>query len=191
MRGRNASSRCVGAGCDGRLRRQACSHARRDVRSVRRSRVVLAPRPWRYVGWEQSRRQRGQKRPLPRGELEVSRKAIARGKPGCPGCTCQNRVRSSLPIAHGNAGAAGARLSLRPQSERGPTNSTTQAKITPWERERVSCTINGCRRLPTDRASARPRTGSGRRARHVRGSPPTKSASRRSSPAATSSACRP
>ena len=33
--------------------------------SVRRSRVVLAPRPWRYVG---ESRQRGQERPLPRGE---------------------------------------------------------------------------------------------------------------------------
>ena len=30
-----------------------------------------------------------------RGEHEVSRKAIARGKPGCLGCTCQIRVRSS------------------------------------------------------------------------------------------------
>src|ERR1700750_133304 len=32
-------------------------------------------------------------------ELEVSRKAIARGKPGCLGCTCQIRVRSlSYPL---------------------------------------------------------------------------------------------
>src|ERR1700751_2121979 len=30
-----------------------------------------------------------------RGEHEVSRKAIARGKPGCLGCTCQTRVHSS------------------------------------------------------------------------------------------------
>ena len=27
------------------------------------------------------------------GRARISRKAIARGKPGCPGCTCQNRVR--------------------------------------------------------------------------------------------------
>src|ERR1700755_1765763 len=32
-----------------------------------------------------------------RGEHEVSRKAIARGKPGCLGCTCQTRVHSLLP----------------------------------------------------------------------------------------------
>src|SRR5215204_4825671 len=48
-----------------------------------------------------------------RGEHEVSRKAIARGRPGCLGCTCQTRVRFST-IAHGAAGAVGARLSLRP-----------------------------------------------------------------------------
>src|SRR5262249_32894838 len=51
----------------------------------------------------------------------------ARGKPGCPGCTCQIRVRSSLPIAHGAAGAVGARLSLRPLFGRGTTNCKTQA----------------------------------------------------------------
>jgi len=45
-----------------------CKPCRRNARSVRRSRVVLAPRPWRYVGKSFFRRQRGQKRPLPRGE---------------------------------------------------------------------------------------------------------------------------
>src|ERR1700741_5148788 len=49
-----------------------------------------------------------------RGEHEGSRKAIARGKPGCLGCTCLIRVRSFSTIAHGAAGAVGARLSLRP-----------------------------------------------------------------------------
>jgi hypothetical protein len=33
-----------------------------------------------------------------RGEHEVSRKAIARGKPGCLGCTCLIRVRFFLPL---------------------------------------------------------------------------------------------
>ena len=49
-----------------------------------------------------------------RGEHEVNRQTIARGKPGCLGCTCQIRVRFSLPVARGAAGAVGARLSLRP-----------------------------------------------------------------------------
>jgi hypothetical protein len=51
------------------------------------------------------------------GRARISRKTIARGKPGCPGCTCQNRVHSSLRSAHGAAGAVGARLSLRPCSK--------------------------------------------------------------------------
>src|SRR5919201_507551 len=49
-----------------------------------------------------------------RGEHEGNRKTIARGKPGCLGCTCQTRVHLSLLSAHGDAGAVGARLSLRP-----------------------------------------------------------------------------
>src|ERR1700751_6033906 len=57
-----------------------------------------------------------------RGEHEVSRKAIARGKPGCLGCTCQTRVRSFSTIAHGDAGAVSARLSLRPLFKEGATN---------------------------------------------------------------------
>src|SRR5215471_15863132 len=46
-----------------------------------------------------------------RGEHEGNRQTIARGKPGCLGCTC-----SSTPVcflyAHGTTGAVGARLSL-------------------------------------------------------------------------------
>ncbi len=62
------------------------------------------------------------------GRARISRKAIARGKPGCPGCTCQSRVRSYYPIAHGNAGAVGARLSLRPFSGEGHRDATPRAK---------------------------------------------------------------
>jgi len=43
----------------------ACTGRKRH--SVRRSRVVLAPRPWRYLR-ELALAQRGQERPLPRGE---------------------------------------------------------------------------------------------------------------------------
>jgi hypothetical protein len=48
------------------------------------------------------------------GRARINRKTIARGKPGCLGCTCQTRVRFFATIAHGAAGAVGARLSLRP-----------------------------------------------------------------------------
>ena len=32
------------------------------------------------------------------GRARISRKAIARGRPGCLGCTCQTRVRSYYPL---------------------------------------------------------------------------------------------
>src|ERR1700752_1088478 len=53
------------------------------------------------------------------GRARISRKTIARGKPGCLGCTCSlTRVLSFATFAHGTAGAVGARLSLRPLTQR-------------------------------------------------------------------------
>jgi hypothetical protein len=72
---------CVRCFCTGRKRG-----------SVRRSRVVLAPRPWRQAAGKAHAATVARKA-AHRGEHEVSRKAIARGKPGCLGCTCQIRVR--------------------------------------------------------------------------------------------------
>src|SRR4030095_15655061 len=90
----------------------------RNVRSVRRSRVVLAPRPWRQVGASYRADDGGKKRRSP-GRARISRKTIARGKPGCPGCTCSlTRVLSFATFAHGTAGAVGAWLSLRPLIQR-------------------------------------------------------------------------
>jgi hypothetical protein len=48
------SSRYVGSGMRRTLRRQARSHAGRKHGSVRRSRVVLAPRPWRQADGDPS-----------------------------------------------------------------------------------------------------------------------------------------
>jgi len=48
------------------------------------------------------------------GRARISRPTIARGRPGCPGCTCQTRVRSCYKLHTVLAGAAGARPSLRP-----------------------------------------------------------------------------
>src|SRR4051812_48731049 len=106
-----------GAGCDGRC----------GVRRVRSPGETLAA--YGEVVWSW-RRDRGvypvrlcglatvTKNAAHRGEHEVSRKAIAWGKPGCLGCTCQTRVRCFF-FAHGAAGAVSARLSLRPLGERG------------------------------------------------------------------------
>jgi hypothetical protein len=97
------------------LRRQrGANRADENAHSVRRSRVVLAPRPWRYVGGNPPPATGARKAASP-GRARISRKTIARGKPGCPGCTCSlTRVLSSATLAHGTAGAVGARLSLRP-----------------------------------------------------------------------------
>src|SRR5436190_4247578 len=40
----------------------------------------------------------GDKKRRSPGRARISRKAIARGKPGCLGCTCQTRVRSCYPL---------------------------------------------------------------------------------------------
>jgi hypothetical protein len=62
------------------------------------------------------------------GRARISRKPIARGKPGCLGCNCQNRVHSFATFAHGAAGAVGARLSLRPLTSEGQRDCTTRAE---------------------------------------------------------------
>ena len=99
--GRFAIVTNVGCGCDGRgnLRRYGLISERDQVRRrtkgrrVRRSRVVLAPRSWRQVGGKCPADDGGKRGRSP-GRSRISRKAIARGKPGCLGCTCQIRVRS-------------------------------------------------------------------------------------------------
>jgi hypothetical protein len=105
---------------------------RTKERRVRRSRVVLAPRPWRYVGGKYPADNGGKKGRFP-GRARISRKAIARGKPGCPGCTCQTRVRCFAVFAHGAAGAVSARLSLRPLRFRGPTRLHNSGENLPRE----------------------------------------------------------
>ena len=122
MRGRCASSRNVGAGCDGRLprrviftRRNAAAYG--EIAGAWRRDRGVHPIPCRSGNGNGDNQRRSP------GRLRISRKAIARGKPGCPGCTCgSSRVHlCSTPTAHGTAGAVGARLSLRPRSRRGPT----------------------------------------------------------------------
>jgi hypothetical protein len=111
--------------------------ARRNARSVRRSRVVLAPRPWRLSMQACASMATVTKNAAHRGEHEVSRKAIARGRPGCLGCTCQTRVRCFL-FARGAAGAVSARLSLRPLRFRGTTRSHHSGEFASRECRRSS-----------------------------------------------------
>src|SRR5262249_7696179 len=105
------------------VRRFTCRTKRRGGR---RSRVVLAPRPWRLSPPACAGVATVTIKAAHRGEPEVSRKTIARGKPGCLGCTCQIRVHSHFSSAHGDAGASGARLSLRPLFQEGQRNGKAQ-----------------------------------------------------------------
>ena len=82
------------------------------------------------------------------GRARISRKAIARGKPGCLGCTCQTRVRPCLPIAHGAAGAASARLSLRPQFEREQTRLPNLGQNLPREQRCSSIHVIASKSIP-------------------------------------------
>src|SRR3954467_9106915 len=82
--------------------------------SVRRSRVVLMSRCWHHVGGK-CPADNGGKRAVLREEHEVSRKAIAQGRPGCARRTCMPVCTSfHAQTAHGTAGAARTRSSLRP-----------------------------------------------------------------------------
>ena len=57
--------------------------------SVRQSRVVLTPRWWCQVpGKPTLLGDDGGKKPVRRGEHDISRKAIAQGMPECSDCTC-------------------------------------------------------------------------------------------------------
>src|SRR6185503_15417360 len=89
--------------------------SRRMNKSVRRSRVVLAPRRWRQVLEKPSfSGATVAKEPAHRGEHEVSRKAIAQGMSECfrcPVCSCAPKC---AVLAHETAGAARTRHSLRP-----------------------------------------------------------------------------
>src|SRR5437870_13582074 len=110
--------------------------------SVRRSRVVLTPRCWRQAGGKCPAGDGG-KRAVRRGELEVSRKAIAQGRPECSRCPVCSCAFLFAQIARETAGAASTRSSLRPLIEEGQTKMQAsgglrreQAKLYPRHCER-------------------------------------------------------
>ena len=101
------------------LWRQAGSLAGRNVRSVRRSRVVLAPRPWRLYFAGAYPADNGDKKRRSPGRARSKSSNIAWGKPGCLGCTCSPCPCAShmgCPCARrtGSTGAVSARLSPAP-----------------------------------------------------------------------------
>src|SRR6266513_5869893 len=98
----------------------------RDVRAgcVRRSRVVLMSRCWHYVGGK-CPADNGGKRAVLREEHEVSRKAIAQGRPECSRCPVCSCAVLFAQIARETAGAASTRSSLRPLFRGGQTKMQT------------------------------------------------------------------
>ena len=58
---------------------------RTNAGSVRQSRVVLAPRPWRQAGGNYPAGHGGKKGRFPGESTKETVKTIARGKPGCSG----------------------------------------------------------------------------------------------------------
>src|SRR5216117_1976963 len=67
----------------------------------------------------------GGKRAVHRGELEVSRKAIAQGRPECSRCPVCSCAFLFAQIARETAGAASTRSSLRPLFKRGQKEMQT------------------------------------------------------------------
>src|SRR5215475_14671593 len=79
LRDVSRSSRYVGLGMQWTQRRQVITSLDENARSGRRSRVVLAPRPWRYAGGSFPPATGARKAASP-GRARISRKTIARGK---------------------------------------------------------------------------------------------------------------
>src|SRR3982751_7015934 len=105
-----------------------------DVRagSVRRSRVVLMSRCWHQArGGRKFLTGDGGKKAVLREEHEVSRKAIAQGRPECSGCPVCSCAHLFAQIARETAGAASTRSSLRPLFSRRANKDANLGRIAP------------------------------------------------------------
>src|SRR3954469_4476617 len=122
--------------------------------SVRRSRVVLMSRCWHYVGGK-CPADNGGKRAVLREEHEVSRKAIAQGRPECSSCPVCSCALLFAQIARGTAGAASTRSSLRPLNKRAGKFLANLGRSAPRDRECVS-TVGWVERSETHHLLRRP-----------------------------------
>src|SRR5215208_5159499 len=107
-----------------------------DVRAgcVRRSRVVRAPRCWRYVLEKRSFSGITEaKEPFSGKSTEVSRKAIAQGRPECSRCPVCSCAVLLAQIARETAGAASTRSSLCPLFSRRANEDAKLGRITSRE----------------------------------------------------------
>src|SRR5947208_4602527 len=115
--------------------------------SVRRSRVVLTPRCWRQAGGRYPAGDGG-KRAVHRGELAISRKAIAQGRPECSRCPVCSCAFLFAQIARETAGAASTRSSLRPLTKRAGSYPANLGQFMLRDRETVSTSLRAQRSNP-------------------------------------------
>src|SRR6185369_13186858 len=85
----------------------------------------------------------GGKRAVLRGEHEVSRKAIAQGRPECSRCPVCSCAVLFAQIARETAGAASTRSSLRPLISRRANEDANLGRDVPRDREIVSGAVDG------------------------------------------------
>ena len=120
------------------------SRTRGEMRWTRRARWTYAPDAYGEVVWfgrrgagvKRAIRSAGDggKRAVLRGEHEVSRKAIAQGRPECSRCPVCSCAVLFAQIARETAGAASTRSSLRPQFFRGRKEDANLGRNTPRDR---------------------------------------------------------
>ena len=110
--------------CDGRRWRARRTRRTRTAKSCGSGAAVLALRSREA----KLLRDNGGKRAVLREEHEVSRKAIAQGRPECSRCPVCSCAVLFAQIARETAGAASARSSLRPLSRRGQTRCKPRAE---------------------------------------------------------------
>src|SRR5207237_5301876 len=117
----------LGAGCDGRggVRRLGAGRERlpRTAKSCGPGAATLASIRPACAGAATVT-----KKAAHRGEHEGNRKTIARGRPGCSGCTCSDYARVLFCFAREAAGAISARLPRALCSREGQRDCTTRAK---------------------------------------------------------------
>src|SRR5437868_13564440 len=94
-------------------------HVRRNARSVRQSRVVLAPRPWRQAALIFQRGHGGKKGRFPGESTKETVKPLRGESRDCLAEPVVTTHVSFLCFGRVAAGAVSARLSLRPFSREG------------------------------------------------------------------------
>jgi len=140
------------------------SRTRGEMRWTRELRLTCAARAYGEVVWFGRRgagaklrgvyflRGDGGKRAVLRGEHEVSRKAVAQGRPECSRCPVCSCAVLLAQIARGTAGAASTRSSLHPLFSKGANEDANLGRPAPREGEGMS--TRHCKRSEAIHVSA-------------------------------------